>query len=319
MKKINLVFKLIALFFLFCSVNVALATDSIIIETDNCSLSGTLELPAGSNACPFILIISGSGPTDRDGNNLLAGNNNCLKLLAHDLSKMGIASLRYDKRGVGKSTCNGLKENALKFETYVNDAVLWCDFLIRKNPRLSRLYIAGHSEGSLIGMLACRSTKAQGFISIAGAGYPADDLILAQIKAGLSDQMYQVSESIVRDLKNGLLVKPVPPALHSLFRESVQPYLISWFKYNPTTALSKLQIPVLIIQGTTDTQVSGDDAYRLSRSNKKAKLVIIKGMNHIFKIVPSNMQQQIESYSNPTLPVAPELIDTIAAFVLDPP
>jgi uncharacterized protein len=264
------------------------------------------------------LIISGSGPTDRDGNSrLLPGKNNSLKMLAEGLAGQGIASLRYDKRGIGESKTAGLKEEDVRFETYIDDAVRLGQYL-RKDNRLRALVIIGHSEGSLIGMLAARKLPADGYISIAGAGRPGGQIILLQLRSQAIplDLMKQV-ETIVSALEQGRTVDSVPAGFGALFRQSVQPYLISWFRYDPAKEIAQLTIPVLILQGTTDIQASVSESHLLAGANPKAKLVVIEGMNHILKEVPEGRDNQIASYSDPSLPLAAGLVDEISHFIAD--
>jgi uncharacterized protein len=290
------------------------AGEEVQLKVNAGELYGTLELTNSPDKCPVILIIAGSGPTDRDGNNSLAGVNNSLKYLAEELSDKGIASLRYDKRGTGKSIYMGLNEKDLRFEDYINDALLWCNKL-RGDDRFSKLVIVGHSEGSLIGMVAARKAGVDAFVSIAGAGHTASNIILTQLKGKVSEDTFRECETIIIKLNEGKITDNITSAPFSLFRPSVQPYMISWFKYDPAKELSSLNIPILITQGTTDIQVSVDDAKILSASNKKTELLIIEGMNHILKEVPDNMQEQSSSYSNPDLPVMPELVTHIAQFI----
>ncbi len=237
-------------------------------------LNGTLEAPDSKNPADVVLIIAGSGPTDRNGNTtMLPGKNNSLKMLADTLYNNGIASLRYDKRGIGAN--EKVNESDLTFDMYVNDAVQWIKFL-RKDNRFSKIIIAGHSEGSLIGMIAARLAGADKFISLCGAGRPAYDLIKEQLKNNnLPDQLMSQCDAIMDSLKQGRTVKNVNPSLAMLFRASVQPYLISWFKYDPVKEISELAIPVLIIEGTTDIQVSVKDAELLAGADKNAELVIV--------------------------------------------
>jgi hypothetical protein len=293
----------------------ALGSDSVTLHTESGDLFGTLEVPKGSAPFPVALIISGSGPTDRNGNNLITGQNNSLKLLAEAMASRGIASFRYDKRGIAESIMAGANEEDLRFEIYINDAVLWGREL-RKNRRFSSLVVIGHSEGSLIGMVACHKLDADGFISIAGAGFPASHLILRQLKPMLPEDEFNRAKSIVERLKQGEIVKEVPATFNALFRLSVQPYLISWFNYDPARELAKLQVPALIIQGTTDIQITMANAKELAKSNSKSELLVIEGMNHILKEVPGNQQQQMNSYRDPHLPIAPELIDSIVTFTM---
>jgi pimeloyl-ACP methyl ester carboxylesterase len=117
------------------------------------------------------------------------------------------------------------------------------------------------------------------------------------------------------EIDAGRAVESIPPALAALFRPSVQPYLISWFRYDPAKELAKLQVPVLIVQGTTDIQVSQEDARLLAAADPRARLVLVDGMNHVLKLVPSDMSQQLKSYSDPSLPVAPQLVDAVSSFV----
>ena len=291
-----------------------LAGEAMTVTTDGDTLCGTLELPADSASCPVALIIAGSGPTDRDGNNTLAGTNNSLKYLAEDLASHGIASLRFDKRGIGESTGAVTAEEDLRFETYIDDAVLWGREL-RKNERFGSLIVIGHSEGSLIGMVACQTLAADGFVSIAGAGYPASEVLLTQLEPKLPKELFEQSKSILAQLQRGELVESPPPELYILFRPSVQPYFISWLQYDPAEEIARLQVPALIIQGSTDIQISMGDAERLAAAYESAELVVIESMNHVLKKVSGNLQEQIGSYSDPDLPVMPELVDRIASFI----
>lgn len=292
------------------------ASEAVRLDTGTGVLYGTVERPSSKALYPVVLIIAGSGPTDRDGNSaMLKGHNDSLKMLAEALAARGIASLRYDKRAIAESRAAGLKESDLHFDTYVDDAVLWGAYL-RKDKQFGPLFIAGHSEGSLIGMLAARKLAAAGYISIAGAGKPAGQLILEQLKGSLGAEALKQAENAVDELEQGREVPPVPPM--ALFRASVQPYLISWFKYDPAREIGTLAMPVLILQGTTDIQVSVDDAKLLAKGSPAARLVVIEGMNHVLKEVPADRAKQTASYSDPALPIAPKLVAEIATFVTAP-
>jgi uncharacterized protein len=275
------------------------------------TLYGTLTLPAGNEKCPAVLIIAGSGPTDRNGNGP-GGVNNSLQLFAHQLAASGIASLRYDKRTLGESKFPGYTEDSLRFEQLVNDAKAWIDQLNR-NEKFTQVVVAGHSEGSLIGMLAADSSTR--FISIAGAGRPADDILkkqLATLPGGLRKKAYACIDS----LKTGKTVSDVPALLKPLFRPSVQPYMISWFKYDPAKIIGKFNTAPLIIQGTADLQVGVDDAQLLQTGNILAKLKLIENMNHIFRIITGDKKENARSYKNPDLPISTELIKSIADYIL---
>ncbi len=306
---------------LFCLCFAAvLFADPVQLETTTGTIYGTLVIPDTTAPEPVALIISGSGPTDRDGNSaLLPGQNNSLKYLADALEKQGIASLRYDKRGIGQSRPAGLNESDLRFENFVQDAADWCD-LLNKDSRFNSVWIIGHSEGSLLGMIAAQKSPVNGFISIAGIGVPAAQTIRTQLQGKVDTQTVSKVDSILSLLEKGQTVEPIPPGpvFASLFRPSVQPYLVSWFHYDPAKEIAKLKIPILIIQGTTDIQVRQEDAQILARSNPNAKLEIIEGMNHVLKSVSDDMMMQQKSYIDPGLPVDSSLVQAIAAFSQKP-
>lgn len=291
------------------------AGDSISVQTSSGTLAGTLLLPAHC-PCPAVLIIAGSGPTDRDGNSpLLPGANNSLRYLAEGLAAKGIASVRYDKRGVGGSKgAMPASESELRFDDFVADAVAWLAKL-RADPRFTTVSVVGHSEGSLIGMIAAREAKADAFVSIAGAGRPAGKIIHEQLATRVPPAMLAAADRTIAQLERGETPDSAPPALGALFRPSVQPYLISWFRYDPAAEIAKLAVPVLIVQGATDVQVSVADAKALGAAQPKATLLIIDGMNHVLKSVPADQAAQLKSYSDPSLPVVPALVDAIAATV----
>ena len=286
------------------------------LKTANGPLHGTLLVPAAAKPMPVVLLISGSGPTDRDGNSVtLPGKNDSLKMLAEGLAAKGIASLRYDKRGIGESRNVGPEEKDLRFEMYVDDAAAWATKL-KRDRRFSRVVIVGHSEGALIGTIAAQRGEAAAHVSIAGVGRPADIVLRMQLSGRLPPDLRGISDRTLDALKSGKTVDDLPQSLFVLYRPSVQPYLISWFRYDPVEEVKKLTIPVLIVQGTTDIQVSLDDARALAGAKPDTKLELIDGMNHVLKMVPDS-SQQLASYSDPSLPVAPRLIDVIAGFVAD--
>ena len=289
--------------------------ESATLTTPSGVIHGTIDLPSGTGPFPVVLIIAGSGPTDRDGNSaMLAGKNNSLKMLAQSLATANIASLRFDKRGIAASAAAGPKEADLRFENYVDDAAAWVEQL-RHDKRFSTVTIIGHSEGALIGAIAAARTHPNAFISVAGVGRSAGLVLREQINGKLPAQLFQANENILRELEAGRTTEDVPPALKSMYRASVQPYLISWFKYNPVEVVASIKEPILICQGTTDIQVAVEEAEALKKAAPTAKLVIIQGMNHVLKTVPADTVKQTASYSDPALPINVELMKSIIEFV----
>lgn len=292
-----------------------LAAENVELATATGTLHGTLLVPAAATPVPVVLIIAGSGPTDRDGNSaLLPGANDSLKMLAEAFAAEGIASLRYDKRGVGASSGAGPSEADLRFETYIDDAVAWAESLLG-DERFSRLIIAGHSEGSLIGIAAAQRLEVDRVISIAGVGRPAGAILREQLEGQLTPALMERALEIIASLEAGLLVQDVPVVLYALFRPSVQPYLVSWFRYDPTIEIGRLTVPVLVIQGTTDIQVTTTDAGLLADASRDAVLLVIPGMNHVLKDVPDDPDAQLRSYSDPSLPLNRTLASAVTGFI----
>ena len=291
----------------------AAQTETVVqLETETGVLEGSLLIPRETDSIPVALIIAGSGPTDRNGNQP-ALQNNSLKMLATRLACNGIASLRYDKRGIGKSIQAGGREQDLRFEHYISDARGWINWL-RKDQRFNEITVIGHSEGSLLGMIASQQNHADKFVSIAGPGLSADECLREQLRSQ-PPEVWKTALPIIEKLKQGKTVTEVNPMFHSLFRLSVQPYLISWFTYDPVKEIAKLKIPVLVIQGSADIQVSQKDARLLAKANLNSDMKIIKSMNHIFKKVGPDRIKNIASYNQPDLPIMPELIDNVTNFI----
>jgi pimeloyl-ACP methyl ester carboxylesterase len=307
---------LLALLFLPASLFAQVAgfhSDTTSVPVYGGRLYGTLLHPSTNAYAPVVLIIAGSGPTDRDGNNPMGGNNNSLLQLATELAEKGIASLRYDKRGIGQSIKSLQREQSLVFEQNSADAIVWLEWLHEHGYR--KIYIAGHSEGSLVGLVAAQQWPISGFISLAGAGRPIGDVLREQLNS-LPDPLKEKAYAYLDTLDNGKKIAEPLPALFSLFRPAIQDYMISWMKLDPATLISKLTIPTIIVQGGHDLQVKTADAKRLSEANPRAELFLIPDMNHVFKPVRSeDPMENLKTYKDPNLPIHPQLIPRIAAFI----
>lgn len=277
-------------------------------------LYGTLTLPSGIGQFDAALILPGSGPTDRNGN-FPGAINNSLLLLAHGLADAGIASLRIDKRGVAASQAASPPERDLRFTTYVDDATQWLTFL-KNQPRVGRIFLIGHSEGALVATLSARMLPVSGLILIVGAGRPAPSIIRTQLAASnYSASLQERAEAILQKLEAGETVTDVPAELAALYRSSVQPYLISWSKYDPADELAKLTTSTLVIQGTNDLQVTIADGQRLTNARRNIALLKIKDMNHVLKVSPADRAGNIQLYSDPDAPLADGLVSGIVDFI----
>ncbi|WHY57527.1 alpha/beta hydrolase family protein [Peribacillus simplex] len=288
-----------------------------IVQADlkNGTIKGLLVTPKNEGPFPVMIIIAGSGPTDKDGNTIAnPGKNNSLKMLAESLAEKGIASIRYDKRGIGDNMQLAGKEKDLRFEQYIDDAAAWAQFA-KKDGRFSKVGIIGHSEGSLIGMAAAKKTETDIFISLAGAGEPIDQVLIKQLEEQLTPTLLTESKDILAKLKQGRQVGTVSADLQSVFRPSVQPYLISWIQYNPIETVKELNVPVLIVNGNRDIQVPATNAKALHKEKSDSELLILEKMNHVLKEAPEDRKGNLATYTNPELPLSPGLVNGIIEFL----
>ncbi len=277
------------------------------------AIHGTLLLPDGAAPAPVVLLIAGSGPTDRDGNGP-GLRNDSLRQLAQALAAAGIASVRYDKRGIAASAPAGPPEADLRFEHYVDDAAAWVRKL-KADRRFTKTVVVGHSEGALIGMLAAGAGGADGMVSLAGPGQRASSALRGQFAGKLPPSLAAHSERILVSLEQGKPAGDVPPELAMLYRPSVQPYLISWFRYDPAREFARLKMPAAVIQGSSDLQVGVKDAFTLQQARPGTALVVVPGMNHVLKMAQGDGQAQAPSYATPDVPLSPNLVSAVARFV----
>jgi len=295
--------------------SVSLAQDTIaqdLIISDY--VEGTLLTP-NSKTNTLAIIIPGSGPTDRDGNQNFMKNNS-LKFLSQDLSNNGIATFRYDKRALTmlKKGANEKKIKQVRFDDFVNDTKKVVSYF-KNRKRYDKIYIIGHSQGSLVGMLAA-TENVDGFISIAGPGKPIDQIILEQIGMMGANDLVESAKKTFDIMKTGKVDKNFNSGLANIFNLDVQPFIMNWISYSPTEELAKLTIPTLIINGTNDIQVSTTEAALLKEANDNTKLVIIENMNHVLKtVVSKDTQENTKTYNMPLLKNTPELAEKIIAFI----
>ncbi len=289
-------------------------TQDAVLEVIPAPILGTLLVPTNTvRRVPLVVIIAGSGPTDRDGSSPMARPDN-LRQLAESLAARGIASVRYDKRGIAGSRAAGTSEAELRFDTYADDAAGWVK-KYRSDPRFGAIVIVGHSEGSLLGMLASQRSPVDAFVSVAGTARHADKVLHDQLAAQLPPALLATADSVLAALVAGRTVDNSPPMLAAIFRPSVQAYIISWFKYSGSQEIAKLRVPVLIAQGTHDIQVAPAEADSLARALPTARLAMIEGMNHVMKRTPAPRAEQMASYITPDMPVMSELVEAIVGFI----
>ncbi|NRD22908.1 alpha/beta hydrolase [Winogradskyella litoriviva] len=273
-------------------------------------IDGTLLKPSNNNKPNLAIIIAGSGPTNRNGNqNFL--KNNSLKKLAVQLSENGIATFRYDKRIVKQILNNNVDKNIM-FDDFVSDASDVIDYF-KEKALYNKIYVIGHSQGSLVGMLAAKD-KADGFISLAGAGNNIGDVLVEQVTK-MAPKLGEETQRVVNLLKNGESTTNYPTELNSLFGPDIQGFMMNWMTYNPTEIIKDLNIPVLIVNGTKDLQVSVKEAELLKEANEKAELILIENMNHVLFEIEGDDLENSKSYNESFRVISPQLTKSITTFI----
>ncbi|MGY0393038.1 alpha/beta hydrolase [Bizionia sp. KMM 8389] len=273
-------------------------------------IDGTLITPNLNDTKTLAIIIGDYGPTDRNGNQNFQKNNN-LKKLAYRLSENGINTFRYDKRIV-KQILKGRVNIEMSFDDFIKDAKDVLTYF-EKQERYQSIYIIGHGQGSLIGMLSVNNTVT-GFISIGGSAKSIDQVILDQINQtapGLAPD----AERVFNVLKTGKTTTDFPQALSNIFSLDTQNFMSSWMQYNPTEVIKKLEIPVLIINGTKDLQVPITEAEQLNAAANTSELKIITNMNHALFTIQGGDLENSKSYNESFRPLNSELIESLLEFI----
>lgn len=261
---------------------------------------------------PLVIFIAGSGPTDRDGNSALgSGKGNPMKMLAEQLLDQGVYSYRFDKVGVGKSTFN-----VLPTEYRFSDNASVVNAIIDKLQKIGfkNIYLLGHSEGSLVGIMSAQQKTVKGLISVAGPAQNATDMIKEQLGKQMAGPMLKQANQKLDSLKQGYKIEHFNMMLGSIFNKAMQPYLISWAKYTPADEIQKLKIPVLIVQGQKDIQVSEKEAQKLHENSPKSALKVYENANHVLKNIVEGVNN-IQSYSDNTVGLVPEIAPDIANWI----
>lgn len=281
------------------------------------TLYGSLLVPKGKEAKPIIVLIPGSGPTDRNCNSLMGLTSNSFMMLAEELYKKGLPTLRIDKRASGKSLPTFRSSlDTIMFDDFVNDAVRWVEFL-RKDKRFSKVVLAGHSQGSLVAILVAKKCKVDGVISLAGAGRPIDQILYDQLSPSFSYPENSDTLRIFLDsLYQGSYFDQAPAQLKNTLPKALQPFLTNWFSYDPSDAISDLNIPVAIFQGRTDLQVAENEAVILRSAYETAYFKIFENMNHVLKDASIDPIENYKMYNAPNEPITKGLSDEMFNFLI---
>lgn len=305
---------LILLLLITISVKSQVKTEEVLLKNGKIELSGTLTYQERKQ--PLLIYIAGSGNVDRNGNQKPVINANYIKQFREAITSENIAFFSYDKRTANLKNRDFLKETI--FDDFVSDAKIIINHF-KGDKRFTKIVLIGHSQGSLVAMLA--SENVDKFISLAGAGESIDKVLVRQISKQnkvLGDIVKQHCE----ELKKTDTIQKVNPFLYNLFNLQNHRFLANWIRYNPAEEIAKLKIPIAIIQGKKDLQVEVSGAEKLHKANPKAKLFLIENMNHVLKTI-SNKDKNKElfdnqnSYVSPKYPVSKELVKMVKNFILN--
>lgn len=273
-------------------------------------IDGTLLELENSPSSTLAIIIAGSGPTDRNGNQNFM-KNNALKSLAEELLKNNIATFRYDKRIV-KQILKGKVDKNIKFDDFVTDVESIVDYF-RENSNYKTIVLIGHSQGSLVAMLAAKD-RADAVVSLAGAGQDISQVITEQVSK-TAPFFTDDTKRIFSIMKSGKTTSDYPPALASVFNIELQPFMMNWMQYNPSEIIANLDMPILIINGTKDLQVPVEEANMLHNANPKSEIVLIENMNHVLFTIEGDDLENAKSYNEGFRKINPDLILAITDFI----
>ena len=300
----------------------AFATQDLAMEVDGLDgpLAGTFVSPAEPLAEP-VIIIPGSGPTDRDGNNPAGIRAASYQLLAEGLARAGIPSLRIDKRGMFASGSAISDANEVTIEDYATDVTDWARTLRERTGR-DCVWLAGHSEGGLVALRAAALAPEGlcGIVLLAAPGRPLGTILREQLAANPANAfLLPEAERHIAALERGEPVtEPVHPALGPLFGPQLRTFLTSLFAQDPARLAAEIELPILILQGLEDIQVTEADARALAEAAPTARLVLLEEVNHLFKPVPAgDRAANLAAYADPDLPLADGVVASIAEFLTE--
>lgn len=307
--------------FMSLGLTVSAQQREVVVECEWGNISATIDMPdAGGDTA--VLIVAGSGPTDRNGNSGAGLNTFCYKMLGEALAESGYAVMRYDKRGIGGSPIPAEDILSLVFEDYIDDARACAKFL--RAEGFERVIVAGHSEGGLIALALAAEAECclDGVVLLCAPGYNMAEILNFQLSQQLVPAYMGLmvkSTAIINSLKAGRMVaqEDIPAELMSLFHPTVQPFLISNMRYEPTELAAKCRVPMLIVSGGRDIQVSVSNGERLHGANPAAEHRMFENMTHVLKDADTSdrMMQIMSIYTNANLAITEALAPAIVGFI----
>tara|TARA_R110002049_G_scaffold45022_3_gene131615 strand:+ start:8222 stop:9145 length:924 start_codon:yes stop_codon:yes gene_type:complete len=282
-------------------------SEEIIINNNGIQLPGTLSFSEENT--PLIIWVHGSGPVDRNGNQLAQNiKANYIKQFRDAVNKENIAFFSYDKRTANRSNLKFMKETKVLDFAFDAEKVI---SHFKEDTRFSKIILVGHSQGSLIAMFAAKNVDK--YISLAGAGETVDKIMVKQISQNNST-LGEAAQQQFDTLRIKGKIKTVNPFLINIFAKPNQSFLYSWMQLDPIKEIEKLEIPVLILNGNKDIQVKIEDAKALHAANSNSELAIIENMNHVLKDIQKD-EDNMKSYFSSEYPISEKLIKTIVSFI----
>lgn len=303
-------YKFLGFFLFICSLNfgqTTLISEDLLIKNDSIELPGTLTYTNPNS--PLIIWVHGSGNVDRNGNqNGVNIKANYIKQFRDSINKHNIAFYSYDKR---TSNLKNFKffENIV-FEDFASDAEKVVSYF-KDYTQFSEIILIGHSQGSLVALLATKNVDK--YISLAGISNPFDTFVINEYSKAKSEYGNIIKEQF-NELKETGSIQEINPMIAHLVSKPNQPFVLSWMNYNPSEEIKKIKIPILIINGTSDLQVSTENAQALKEANQSAQIKLIDSMNHVLKFVKNPIENQ-QSYFSENFPLSTKLIEIIVAFI----
>jgi pimeloyl-ACP methyl ester carboxylesterase len=286
------------------------------IHSGTLQLGGTLTMPrAATGPVPIAVIIAGSGPTDRNGNSMLGIRPNSYAQLAWRLAERGIATLRYDKRGM-PGTHGTFDITDMTMDDFAGDAGVAAESLSR-DPRFSRVVFIGHSEGASLALIAAgQGAPVSGIVHVSGLGRRTGEVLREQLSRQFDSTILVRYDTAMKHYLSGEQPADVPAGLEMLFVPVNRTYMCSMMAFDPQAAIRAVRQPVVIVQGATDLQATIADAEQLHAARPDAKLVVIPEVNHVLKRdTNQTIAGQMGSYKDPTMPIVSVVVTTIADWI----
>lgn len=289
-----------------------ISSEELLLKNDSITLPGTLTFNKSLEKQPLVIFVHGSGNVDRNGNQ--AGANiraNYIKQLSDVLNKKNIAFYRYDKRTATIANMKHISKD-MSFDAFIEDALIAITNF-KNDERFSSITLIGHSQGSTVAMLATQNGDIDRYVSLAGLGRKFEDFVIDEYKKA-SPEFGEIAARHFKELNATGEIKNVHPQLAHIFPKQNISFLQSWMQYDPSIEIQKLKVPILIVNGTKDVQVSTFDAEKLHEANPASELVIIENMNHVLKHIDKDEDNQ-KSYFSPDYSLSEQLIDSLTEFI----